>query len=198
MAAIDAITLDRLRSGDTSAYTMVFRKYWEFLYAVAYRRLQDEALAQDVVQDVFMRVWDKRESLAFTPEYLEYYLLKAIKNRIINHFASQRVKAYVLEQVLHRMESMSAQPYQPSRYLELERFLDEQVNTLPDTMRAVFLMRSDNLSIRAIASKLNIAEQTVKNNLTEASHRLRRSLRKKFADEEFAGLLVIAAYLTIT
>ncbi|SEK28507.1 RNA polymerase sigma factor [Parapedobacter koreensis] len=197
MEAIDTLLIGRLRQGDAHAYTVLFERYWKFLYAVAYRRLQDEELAQDIVQEVFMQVWDKREKLTLTPAYIEYYLLKAVKNRIINHYTSQRVKAEVLERVMHRMETVVAESaYQPSRYLELERFLDEQVELLPDTMRAVFLMRSDNLSIQEIAKKMHIAEQTVKNNLTEASHRLRRSLLKKFSDEEFAGLVIIVTILT--
>lgn len=196
MEEIDATLLVQLRGGSAHAYTTLFERYWKFLYAVAYRRLQDEELAQDIVQEVFMAVWDKREKLTIEPAYLEYYLLKAVKNRVINHFASQRVKAEVLSRVMQRMEQLSESSYAPSRYLELERFLDEQVEQLPGTMRAVFLMRSDHHSIGAIAKKLNIAEQTVKNNLTEASHRLRKSLLKRFSDEEFAGIVVIAALFT--
>ncbi|MBK1438856.1 sigma-70 family RNA polymerase sigma factor [Parapedobacter sp. ISTM3] len=197
MEAIDAILLSRLGQGDAHAYTVLFERYWKFLYAVAYRRLQDEELAQDIVQEVFMQVWDKRDKLALTPEYIEYYLLKAVKNRVINHYTSQRAKAEALQRVMHRMEAVVEESaYQPSRYLELERFLDEQVEQLPDTMRAVFLMRSDNRSIQEIAQKLHIAEQTVKNHLTEASHRLRRSLLKKFSDEELAGLIIAVAVLT--
>ncbi|MFC3198746.1 RNA polymerase sigma factor [Parapedobacter deserti] len=197
MEAIDAILLNRLGQGDAHAYTVLFERYWKFLYAVAYRRLHDEELAQDIVQEVFMQVWDKRDKLTLTPEYIEYYLLKAVKNRIINHYTSQRAKAEVLQRVMHRMEAVVEESaYQSSRYLELERFLDEQVQQLPDTMRAVFLMRSDSLSIQEIAKKLHIAEQTVKNHLTEASHRLRSSLIKKFSDEELAGLIIAIVVLT--
>lgn len=196
MEAIDASLLSQLREGDTHAFTVLFNRYWKFLYAVAYRRVQDEELAQDIVQEVFMQVWDKREKLSIESAYVEYYLLKAVKNRIINHYTSLRVKTDVLERVMGRMENMVEETYQPSRYLELERFLDEQVEQLPHTMRAVFLMRSDNHSIGAIARKLNIAEQTVKNNLTEASHRLRKSLLRKFSDGEFAGLVILATLLT--
>lgn len=197
MEAIDTTLLDQLRRGSAQAYTVLFERYWKLLYAVAYRRVQDDDLAQDIVQEVFMRVWDKREKLAIEPAYVEYYLLKAVKHRVINHFASQRAKVGALEQVMRRMGDLSTTAYEPSRYLELERFLDEQVEQLPETMRAVFLLRSDHHSIGAIAKKLNIAEQTVKNHLTEAAHRLRKSLLKKFSDEEFAGLVIIAALLSI-
>ena len=191
MEAIDDKLLSRLRGGDSRAYTVLFERYWKFLYSVAYRRVQDEHLAQDIVQEVFMTVWDKRVKLTIEPAYVEYYLLKAVKNRVINHFTSQRVKAGVLEQLMHRMDELADQPYSPSHYLALERFVDEQIERLPDTMRAVFLMRSDHHSIGDIARKLNIAEQTVKNYLTEASHRLRKSLVARFADSELVGLAIL-------
>ena len=191
MEAIDDTLLSRLRGGDSRAYTVLFERYWKFLYAVAYRRVQDEHLAQDVVQEVFMAVWDKREKLTIEATYVEYYLLKAVKNRVINHFASQRIKAGVLEQLMQRMETLAGESYSPSHYLALERFVDEQVARLPDTMRAVFLMRNDHHSIGDIAKKLNLAEQTVKNYLTEASHRLRKSLLTHFSDGELAGLAIL-------
>lgn len=195
MEAINATLLDQLRTGDTNAFTVLFQTYWRFLYTVAYRRVQDEDLAQDIVQEVFIQVWDKREKLSIEPAYLEYYLLKAIKNRIINHYTSQRIKAGVLEQAMHLMTGMDDASYQPSRYLELDRILDEEMEKLPETMRKAFLMRNDHHSIRTIAERLNLAEQTVKNNLTEATHRLRGSLIKRLADDEPAGLLLIVMFL---
>lgn len=93
------------------------------------------------------------------------------------------------------MEEMQDEVHDPKRYRELESFVASEVDRFPQTMKAIFLMRSDQLSIRQIAQNLNLAEQTVKNNITEALNRLRSSLNKKFMDEDLAVLFVAATLL---
>lgn len=196
MESISPIILQQLKDGDSQAFTVIFERYWKVLFAVAYRRLGDETLAQDMVQEVFMNIWDKREDLNISTENVEFYLLKSIKNKIINYYSSQRVRQDVLRNVMYRMQMIVNEQYDRSRYIELERFVDEQVDSFPNTMKAVFLMKSDGHSIKSIAEKLNIAEQTVKNSHTETSRRLKAAILKKFSDEEMAILFVAALMFT--
>ena len=184
--------VNRLRSGDEQAFSHLFHTYWKKLFSVAYRRVNDEQLAQDITQDVFMQLWDKRETLNINSSNIEYYLLKSIKNKVINHYTSAQVKQSVLNKVMERMEQIQDEIYDPKRYQELENYVDDQIEQFPQTMKAVFLMRSEQLSIREIASRLNLSEQTVKNNTTEALHRLKRSLHKKFSKEDILIISILA------
>jgi len=188
-------TIIQLKAGDRQAFTYLFECYWKKLFAIAYRRLDDEAQAQDVVQELFITLWDKRSQLHITAENLESYLQKSIKNSIINYFTSQQVKKKVLAAAWERVEAFVQADHDLGRYLELEDFVDQQVEKLPPTMKAVFLMKADHHSIATISDKLDLAEQTVKNNLTEASHRIRKSILKKISDEKLATILVAIALL---
>lgn len=187
--------VNRMRSGDEHAFAYLFHTYWKKLFSIAYRRVNDEQLAQDITQDVFVQLWDKREILNINPSNIEYYLLKSIKNKVINYYSSRQVKESVLKNVMLRMKEIQEEVYDPKRYQELEDYVDDQIERFPQTMKAVFLMRSEQLSISEIARKLNLSEQTVKNNTTEALHRLKRSLHKKFSKED---ILIISIFVVLT
>src|ERR1700744_4970625 len=101
----------RFREGDEQAFGVIFNTYWKRLFAAAYRRLGDEQLAEDITQEVFMKLWDRKEALRLSGENLEFYLLKSVKNRVINHFSSSKVKKAVLERVIHRMEGIQSEVY---------------------------------------------------------------------------------------
>ncbi len=193
MQAIDASIVEGLKQGDNQAFTLIFNACWKLLYAAAYRRLGDEALSQDMVQEVFMQLWDKRKKINVSAANIEFYLLRAIKNRVINHYTSEQVKKEMLHVVMQRMDHIVNDTYDPKHYQELEDFVDEQVSGFPETMKAVFLMNTKNYSISGIAESLDLAEQTVKNNLTEANRRLKASLIKKFTDENLALFFIAAA-----
>ncbi|GAA4778757.1 RNA polymerase sigma-70 factor [Olivibacter ginsenosidimutans] len=188
----------QLRTGSKQAFTLVFKQYWKKLYAIAYRRVEDEAAAEDIVQEIFIALWDKHSQFTINSANIEFYLLKAVKSRVINYYVSQKVKRDMLAMALMRMEQFSdlEQVGAGARYQELEALIDKEIDTLPPTMKAIFLMKSNNHSIASISSTLNLAEQTVKNNLTKASHRLRKSLLQKFSDEKLATIIVTAFFFT--
>lgn len=188
--------LSNLRSGDAGAFTLVFDLYWKKLFNAAYSRIKDEQLAQDIVQDVFMQVWDRRATLNLDLESIEFYLLKSVRNKVINHYLSRQIKEEVLQKVMVRMEEMNQETHDIDRYLELEKFVDRCIEEFPETMRAIFLMRSDKYTIQQISGSLNLAEQTVKNNISEATKRLRKALNKKFRDEQIITAFLIASLLT--
>ena len=187
--------VNRLKKGDEQAFSDLFQIYWKKLFTAAYRRINDEQLAQDITQDVFMQLWDRRESLNVSADNLEFYLLKSVKNKVIDHFNSGQAKQEVLKKVILRMDEIQTE-FDPKRYRELESFVDSEVDRFPQTMKAVYLLRSEQLSVKQIAQNLNLAEQTVKNNITDALGRLRNSLNKKFIDEDFAVLFIVATLMT--
>ncbi|GAA4317941.1 RNA polymerase sigma-70 factor [Mucilaginibacter gynuensis] len=193
---VSSAIIANLKQGDADAFSYVFDQYWQQLFRAAYKRVADDQLAQDIVQDVFLQLWDRRETLNMDSETLEFYLLRAVRNKVIDHYNSTQVKEDVLQKIMYRMETMSQDNHDLKRYLELEEFVNDHIDTFPETMRAVFLMRSDKFTVRQIALALNLAEQTVKNNITEATKRLRAALSKKFSDEEFIAAFIIASVLT--
>ncbi|WP_312365382.1 sigma-70 family RNA polymerase sigma factor [Sphingobacterium sp.] len=175
----------RFKEGDPMAFAYFFEHYWEGLYIVAYRHLQEEAQAKDLVQEVFIHIWEKRLLINSEYDSIKFYLHKALKNKILNYYATERVRKQALEKSMESMDVFSKLDSQAfARYQALEAIVDDSIDKLPKLMKAVYLMRADNYSIAQIAAELNLAEQTVKNYLSEAKKIMRRELTRRFADHD--------------
>ena len=179
--------IDALRSGTPSAYEQLYAQYWKLLYRVAYSRIPDEDAAKDIVQNVLVGIWQNRKSLQVHTT-LEQFLRGAIKFQTLNHFRSERVKQRVIDLAMSRMElTVVPEPDGISRDV-LEQSLDNALYGLPENMKQSFLLRCENRSIKEIAEKLGLAEQTVSNNITEAVRRLRQKLSNQHHGEFLVSL----------
>jgi len=195
-ANVDNRYVLRFKDGDPTAFTYFFALYWEDLYIVAFRHLQEEAQAKDLVQEVFIHIWEKRSLINSEYYSIKFYFHKALKNRILNYYATERVRKQVLEKSVERMESFSNLDTQAfARYQALEAIVDDSISKLPQLMQSVYLMRSDNCSIAQIAKELNLAEQTVKNYLSEAKKMMRNDLTQRFANHDSIFLALAGSYL---
>jgi len=196
LTSIESDYLIRFREGDSQAFTYFFDRYWEELYRRAFQHVQDEELAKDVVQEVFIHLWERKHLINTDYSSLKPYLWKAVKNKILNYYASEKVRKQVWEQVAQRMDLFIDEgQYSPRDYERLEQLVDKSVSALPPLVKAVYLMRNDNHSITQIAQALNIAEQTVKNYLTEARRRLKQDLNQSFTENSLVMLFLSSAYI---
>ncbi|RQP18564.1 MAG: sigma-70 family RNA polymerase sigma factor [Parapedobacter sp.] len=189
MLMTEVALIDALRLGTPKAYDLLYDRYWKILYQKAYSRVADEDAAKDIVQDVFISVWQKRENLLIRTS-LEQFLLGAIKYQVLNHFRSERVKQHVIDLALAKMELFVTDEHDRVSRDVLEAALDNGLYDMPENMKQSFLLRCDNLSIKEIAEKLGLAEQTVSNNLSEAVRRLRQKLSHQHRGEFLIGLSV--------
>ncbi|PVH24320.1 RNA polymerase sigma factor [Sphingobacterium corticibacter] len=184
--------ITRFRDGDPMAFTYFFDSYWEQLYTIAYRHLQDEDTAKDIVQELFIHLWERRTLISTDYPTLGPYLFKALKNKILNYYALEKVRKQVLDQAIQRMDTFTRSGGSTMQhYMQLEEIVDSAVAKLPKLVQAVYLMRLDDCSISQIAQTLNIAEQTVKNYLSDAKRILEKDITKRFADHD-----VILFFLT--
>lgn len=157
-----------LREGNGYAYTELFERYHLILLKHAFRLLSNNDEAYDVVQDVFLKLWQNREAINITGS-VSAYLYIAVRNRIFKHFAHQQV-------VLRYAESISAfmlEGYDlvedPLLEKELASLIDREINTLPAKMREVFLLnKKEGLSYKEIAERLSITDQTAKQQVYKA------------------------------
>ncbi|WP_437918328.1 RNA polymerase sigma factor [Sphingobacterium sp. LRF_L2] len=191
----ESLYLPLFKNGDPRAFAYFFNLYWEQLYTVAYRHLRDEDLSKDVVQEVFIHIWEKRSLINSAYISLRPYFFRALKNKVLNYYASERVRKDVVENMLHRMETtVFVENTSATVYQKLEEIVEISVAKLPGLMKTVYQMRSDNYSIQQIAEHLNIAEQTVKNYLSEAKKILKKELTQRFADHDGMLVLLISSY----
>jgi RNA polymerase sigma-70 factor (ECF subfamily) len=157
-----------MRQGNRLAFNEIYERYWLKLYILAMQRLQSKDDAKDLVQDLFFSLWMKRETLVINTS-LSSYLFTAIKYKVINHIESRIVKGNYLNSLNKALIDYDNSTNEKIISRDLEQFIDSGINHLSPKVKEVFeLSRKENLSINEIAEKLNISDQTVKNQLSKA------------------------------
>lgn len=174
----DEQLLKYIGKGDRKAFEYFFRRYWESLFAAALQRLQSEDLAKDVLQELFVELWEKRETLNIHSN-VSGYLFTALKHRIINKIKAEATREKYEKMVTHFYEINDfATEHQFSRnYIREE--MDKRVEQLPDRCQEVFeLSRIEQLSHKEIGEQLNISPKTVENHIGRALKVLRPYLKR--------------------
>ncbi len=167
----------QLMAGDNrEAFTELYNRYWDKTFAVAWHRLDDEQEAEEVVQEVFLSIWQRRASLKLT-HTLATYLSVAVKYRVINHLD----RAYRKQQHLDELAATAADTGDTiTQWLEekeLRQRLDHSIKQLPEKCRIVFLLsRDEHKTYAEIAAELGIAQKTVEAHMSKALSSLRQSL----------------------
>jgi len=173
--------LEMLRDDDINAFDVLFNRYWKSLFIAAQTRLGDDEAAKDIVQNLLIDVWQKRAELQINTS-LEQFLFGAVKRKVLNHFRSEAIRQNAMENALSRINDIIYKEENLVSYFNLEKIVSEEVEDMPVNMKRAFLLRSDSYSVKEIAENLNLAEQTVSNNITEALKRLKRRLKVEYPD----------------
>jgi RNA polymerase sigma-70 factor (family 1) len=159
---------DLLRSGDQLAFKELYNRYWDVLLDTAYKRLDSIEAAEELVQDLFVTLFIKREGLQIRSS-LEGYLKNALKYKIFDVFRSQQVHDRYVDSVLNQAGVLSITPEHSLQIKELSQRIDRATQKMPDRCREVFMMsRMDNLSNKSIAAKLSISVSTVEKHISKA------------------------------
>lgn len=172
----DTELFDLLKSGDHAAFTEIYNRYWDKLYAVAYNRLADELEAEEAVQNIFLSLWKRKETLQLTHSPATY-LAVSIKYQIFTRLAQLKREKLRTDQL--KLSAVEGRETTAEWLSEKElRFRIEQcISALPEKCRIVFqLSREQNLSNKQIAEELHISEKTVEGHMTKALTTLRGSL----------------------
>ncbi|WP_442591272.1 RNA polymerase sigma factor [Pedobacter sp. AW31-3R] len=172
----DAELAALLRGGDHQAYAIIYDRYKFLLYAHAYKKLQDREEARDVVQEVFVSLWNKRDRINVESN-LAGYLYTALRHTILNLFARKEVRT-------RYTDSMAAHyscDYSPTdhgiRSQQLTALIDREIAALPAKMQEVFVLsRKAHLNRKEISMQLGISETTVDRQIANALKLLRARL----------------------
>lgn len=158
---------------------MLIDRYNKVLFRHINRRTQSISDSQEILQNIFLSLWNNRFRLIIE-DSIYPYLYKAAKYEVID-WSVKNEKQLRHESLLLKMDIDVALPVEDTIIAkELSDFLNSEVASMPTTMQAVFkLSREQSLSVKEIASHLSISEQTVKNNITLALQRLRLSLKQE-------------------
>ena len=183
-----------LKEENATAFNTLFNRFWDRLYQTALAKTGEPQVAFDIIQDVFVHLWQQRNVLDIK-ESLPQYLAGMVRNMIFNYYRSSRRRNEQLKQLTELIIATTDTQHQAVNIKE-EREKDmaweKAVDTLPGRMKEVFILRSRHqYSFRNIAETLNIKTQTAKN----AFSRAQELLRDHFSD--IVPPLIIIILLTI-
>lgn len=187
--------LSQIRLGDTAAFDLLFDRYWEKLYRVAFARLHNVDDAKDLVQELLINFWNRRERVEIKTT-LESYLFGSLKLSIISYFRSLKSNDLRLDDVLERINILEESVTDLEDYLQLEHILDKAVNLMPETLRKIYTLRCDNVPVKEIALQLGLADQTVKNYISELLRRLRQNISEKYPEKHLTYIFIFLSFLT--
>ena len=142
----------------------------------------------------FIKIWQRRATLDISGP-LENYLQSAVRLSVISHYRSKKVTEVQLEDALQRINMLEDSIESLTDYLELEKTLQQTVELMPEMLKRVYQLRSENLSVKAIAGELGLADQTVKNYISEVSRRLRIAIAQKYPEKHLTYMALIIAML---
>lgn len=191
----DQQMLSALKLGSESAFQAIVQMHTKDLLKHAFSRLKNEQDAEDMVQDIFTHIWEKRKSIEIKTS-LAGYLFTILKHRILRHILRSDLHKKAVEHLLYRMDQMQAGVLELLAVKDMEDTLSEAVEALPENMRQIFILKQQDYTIREIAEALGLAEQTIKNYNTELVRRIKVVITEKHPDINHSFLLAIACLLT--
>ena len=182
MTIIDKDIILKLNQGDTGAFRLLYTTYYVYLCAVSVKYIYDYEVAKEIVNDVFLNIWNKRETLEYP---IKTYLVRSVQNRSLNHLRNKQPDEVSLseldEYMLSFREEQISLGLQPLTYLENSEFeglVEEAIQSLPDKCRTIFTEYLYNhKSYEEIALLYNISASTVRGQVKIALSKLKNILK---------------------
>jgi len=172
----DTATLHLLQQGDEKVFETVFKQHFSSLHAYAFTLLKDTVAAEEVVQSLFLRLWEKKGTIDIRTS-LKSYLYRATYNDCMNMLKHWKVRQKHQEHVFHFNDFTQEQTANRLHENELKKELQKALNKLPEKCRTVFQMsRFEELKYQEIADRLEISIKTVENQMGKALRILRLAL----------------------
>lgn len=172
----DRLLLQQIAKGHEKAFAVLVSRYWNNIYGQALTYLKSSHQAQDVVQEVFIKVWEKREAL-LQVERFDSFLFIMARNHIISELRKK---------IAHPLEPDAVDVYKEERgipdqelsFKQLQQHLKTAIELLPQQQKTAFLLsRDEGLSYEAIAVQMNLSRETVKKHIGRSLNFLRTYMR---------------------
>lgn len=178
----DQELINFIKSDDHVAFAEIYKRYWKKLFTIAANKIDNFSEAEDIVQQLFITIWERRAELEIVSS-LSSYLGVAVKYRIFKslakasrtaHFSSDKAAEESLE-----IADNSTQDW--LEFQEVRQRLSQLVATLPEKCRLVYqLSREQGYSQKQVAEKLNISERTIQAHMNRAYKTLKTGLKTFF------------------
>ncbi|MEX2380654.1 MAG: RNA polymerase sigma-70 factor [Vicingaceae bacterium] len=178
----------QIKQGDIRAYELLFKAYYQALCNFAYTFTEDLSVSEDIVQEIFVKLWEKRSELNIK-DSIKSYLFQSTKNACFNHLKHQKVHRK-FEVYSKKNDPFSQDTSEEVNAKQLAALVDTAIEALPEKRKKVFhLSRQEGLKYKEIADKLGVSIKTVETQMGLALKFLRRELK------DYLPLLAVSYFL---
>lgn len=189
----EIVITEALAQQKPEAFEMLFRTYFRVLTVFADKMLHDIDLSQDMVQEVFIRLHEKKSSLHLKGS-LKSFLFQSVKNKCIDHIRSQKSKQTHHEQILRNSEEGELTDLVEQS--EFEMHVHQCISALPEQCRLIFEMnRFEGKKNQEIADELKISKRTVETQISKALKKLRVDIYQYMKTLLLLGLSFLEKFL---
>ena len=180
--------IENFIQGDRSSFSIIYKKYWYKLFLIASRRLNDKDTSEELVQEIFVQLWEKRSTLQI--QSLENYLVRSIKYAVIDHIRSQIVKDNYISYYKTFLDQEESQTEELVAVNDMTFFMEKGLKSLPEKSQEVFrLSRMENWPVTKIATHLQLSEKGVEYHITKSLKTLRIYLK------DFVAILLMYFFI---
>lgn len=173
----EQILLKQLKKGDEKAYSLLFRKYYKDLVMFAGSYIPERAVCEDVVQAVFLKIWEKRKDLNYNISF-KSFLLTSVRNGCLDELRHLKVRIEHQQNTNVQYDDLDYSTENQVLYSELKNHLNNALSQIPEKQRDVFNMsRIEGLKYKEIADKLKISERTVEDRMAKTMKSLLHYLK---------------------
>lgn len=174
MDTIQDKLIEGLKNGDQKVFNSIFEAYYAPLCRYCTRIVYDSVMAEEIVQDLFCKIWIKREEIEINSS-LKSYLYKATMNHSINHLAHIKTEEKYRQFIGFNVNESLDYPLDILNEKDVKRVLSLALHQMPDKRRMIFEMsRYEDMKYHEIAEKLNISVKTVESQMAKALEYLRK------------------------
>jgi RNA polymerase sigma-70 factor (ECF subfamily) len=175
--------------GDEKAFTEIFYHYSKRIYPFVLKKTKSETIAEEIVQEIFIKLWTNREKLSHIENY-ESYIFTTAANKIYKHFKKIAGEEKLLKALWNRINELHCATEEIIELKESEGLINKVIEQLPPQRKKVYqLSREQGLSHAEIAEQLKISPSTVNNQLTEALRYIKQHLQEM--PETVLALMII-------
>lgn len=183
----DNILILQIKKGNTAVFKSLFDRYYKKLCYFAWRILDDQSEAEDLVQEVFVRLWQNKHDLDISRS-LNAFLYQSVKNACLNQIKHRKVKLAYAQNFKATSEVSTQNTIIETS--ELKALIELNINKLPPERRKIFIMsRKEGMKHKEIADELGISVKTVDNQIAKALKYFRQVL------QDYLPWYIIAAWL---
>jgi RNA polymerase sigma-70 factor (ECF subfamily) len=184
---------ERIQNEDKTAFELLYKKLFPRLKDFAFRIVKDEDLSKDIIQDVFIKLWEKKKEIVIVN--IEAFIFKVLRNQCISHIKNLKIIENIKVNLnslshaeeLYRIDFVKDEPYLLVEK-ELQSEVDKIINSLPDQCKNVFhLSRIEGLKNREIAERLSINIKNVERHITRAL----RTFKDHFGDKIPLAVIIL-------